>query len=169
MKPALLVIDMQYWFFKIDLFSTTEGKMILDSLVKNINELTEFFHSFNLPIFHITTEHKKDGSTLDLWGQRNNSTVLLEGSPDIEELDKLKIYPSDMKIIKTRHSAFIRTDLEEKLKLLGIDTLVITGYSTNSCVGETAIDSYNYDFDVLLAKDAILGPDPIRANTMLCL
>jgi len=73
MKPALLVIDIQHWFFQISSFLTSEGLGEVNKLVENTNELARFFKNNNLPIIHILTVHSQDGSTRDLWGKRNNS------------------------------------------------------------------------------------------------
>jgi nicotinamidase-related amidase len=48
-----------------------------------------------------------------------------------------------------------------------VDTVVLAGYSTNACVGLTAIDAYERDFDVLIAKEATLGVNASRTEAML--
>ena len=68
---------------------------------------------------------------------------------------------------KTRHSAFIRTDLESILWSHGIESVVICGYSTNACVGLTTIEAYERDFKIMLAGDAILGTNPSEHALML--
>src|SRR6266511_4004748 len=106
MIPALLVIDLQHWFFKISVFSTPEGQTQLRSLISKTNELIDFFHSRQLPIVHILTIHKRDGSTRDLWSKRNDSWVLIEGSEDVQELPDIHRYETDREIIKTRSNSF---------------------------------------------------------------
>lgn len=167
MNPALLVIDLQNWFFQISVFQTHEGRRQLANLVTKTNELIEFFRDRDLPILHILTVHKADGSTRDLWAQRNDSWVLIEGSPDVEELSDIKRFPSDIIIHKTRSSSYLNTNLQETLRSLNIDTVVISGYSTNKCIGMAAIESVERDFDVLVSSDAILGPREDRVQAML--
>lgn len=167
MIPALLVIDLQHWFFKLPVFSTPEGHAQLRSLISKTNELIDFFHSRQLPIIHILTIHKRDGSTRDLWSKRNDSWVLIEGSEDVQELQDIHRYETDMEMIKTRSDSFIRTELEAVLRQLKVDTLVITGYSTNRCVGMTAAEACERDFDVIVSQDAIFGPEQSRASAML--
>lgn len=167
MHPALLVIDLQYWFFKISFFSTPEGKEKLEKLIDGTNELITFFKKKELPIIHILTINKADGSTRDLWAQRNDSWPLMEGTEDVKELAEIHTFDTDIQIIKTRSSSYLRTDLEETLKKLKVDTLVISGYSTNKCIGMASIESVERDFDVLLSGDAILGPDQRKVNAML--
>lgn len=167
MIPALLVIDLQHWFFKLPVFSTPDGQAQLQSLISKTNELIDFFHSRRWPIVHVLTIHTRDGSTRDLWSKRNDSWVLMEGSEDVQELPDLHRYETDLAIIKTRSDAFLRTELEIVLRQLKVDTLVITGYSTNRCVGVTAAEACERDFDVFISQDAILGPEPSRVRAML--
>lgn len=167
MIPALLVIDLQHWFFKLPVFSTPDGQAQLQSLISKTNELIDFFHSRRWLIVHVLTIHKRDGSTRDLWSKRNDSWVLMEGSEDVQELPDLHRYETDLEIIKTRSDAFLRTELEIVLRQLKVDTLVITGYSTNRCVGVTAAEACERDFDVFVSQDAILGPEPSRVHAML--
>lgn len=167
MIPALLVIDLQQWFFRLPVFSAPEGQAQLRSLISNTNELIDFFYSRQLPILHILTVHKRDGSTRDLWSKRNDSWVLIEGSGDVQELPDIHRYETDREIIKTRSNSFLRTELEDALRQLQADTLVITGYSTNRCVGVTAVEACERDFDVFVSRDAILGPQQSRVDAML--
>jgi isochorismate hydrolase len=69
--------------------------------------------------------------------------------------------------VEDRLSAFIRTELERMLRDLQVDTLILTGFSTNACVGLTAIDAYECDFRVVLAAEAILGTNIVQGNLML--
>lgn len=48
-----------------------------------------------------------------------------------------------------------------------VDTLLLTGLSTNACVGLTAIDAYERDFGVVLGAEAILGTSIVQGNLML--
>jgi len=162
MNAALLVIDIQRWFRK-----TRKRQEAFEPLIEKTNDLIDLFHERNLPIFHVLTVHKADGSTGDLWMKRNKVVSLVEGTEDAEEIPEVHTFDTDVVITKHRHSAFIGTNLENMLRDMDVDAVVLTGYSTNACVGLTAIDAYERDFDVMLAGDAILGVNEERANLML--
>ena len=68
----------------------------------------------------------------------------------------LEIHPTDLVVDKYRYSAFIRhgSDLDEQLRVLGIDTLIIAGTLTNVCCESTARDAYMLGYRVLFAADA---------------
>ena len=86
--------------------------------------------------------------------KKHNFSALLEGSDEAELLPNIEFDSSQEVIIKTRQSTFIRTNFEEILKKKGINTLILGGVFTHGCVGRTAIDAYERDFNVILAKDA---------------
>lgn len=129
--------------------------------------MRDSFHQKGFPIIHVLTVHRADGSTGDLWMKRNKRVFLAEGTADVEEHPHFHRFDTDVVVTKTRHSAFIRTDLEDILRTMRTDAVVLMGFSTNACVGLTAIEAYERDFDVLLARDAILGCDSPRADPTL--
>ncbi|EGG75726.1 Peroxyureidoacrylate/ureidoacrylate amidohydrolase RutB [Gluconacetobacter sp. SXCC-1] len=60
----------------------------------------------------------------------------------------------EIEIQKRLYSCFYGTNLEDILKGRGIDTLVLTGFSTNCCVESTARDGFHRDFNIFIVKDA---------------
>jgi nicotinamidase-related amidase len=164
MNPALLVIDLQRWFLEV---GTAEKLAGVPTLIARCNELMDFFRGKRLPIVHVLTVHKADGSTRDLWMKRHDRSAMVEGTTDAEEHPEVHTFDTDVVITKTRHSAFIRTELECILRKMHVDSVVLVGFSTNACVGLTAIEAYERDFDVILAQDAILGCDQCRGESML--
>jgi nicotinamidase-related amidase len=62
--------------------------------------------------------------------------------------------PGERVIAKTRYSGFHGTDLDDVLKALSIDTLVVCGLTTECCVGSTAWDAFHLDYHVFVAQDA---------------
>ena len=62
--------------------------------------------------------------------------------------------PGEPVIAKQVNSAFIGTDLEQRLRDAGIDMLVVAGVITNNSVEATVRMAGNLGFDVLLVEDA---------------
>lgn len=73
-----------------------------------------------------------------------------EMSAIVPELEPL---PWETVLRKTRYSAFAGTDLEERLKGLGVTRLLITGVMTHLCCETTARDAFVRDFDVFFVID----------------
>jgi len=55
---------------------------------------------------------------------------------------------------KTRYSGFVGTDLDARLKAMGVDTLVVAGLTTECCVDSTVRDAFSLDYHVFVAADA---------------
>ena len=62
--------------------------------------------------------------------------------------------------------AFFGTGLADVLHADGIDTLLITGYSTSGCVRASALDAMQYGFVPLVVREACADrhPAPHEAN-----
>ena len=63
-------------------------------------------------------------------------------------------------MIKTRDSAFFRTELEDLLASRGIESIALAGVSTESCIATTAADAYARDLRVVLVDEAVASVDP---------
>ena len=74
---------------------------------------------------------------------------------------------TDIVIKKARHSSFINTHFEKILIKNRIDTLVLTGVFIQGCVGLTAIDGYERDFNIVFSKDATFSQEKKKATDML--
>jgi nicotinamidase-related amidase len=163
-QTALIVIDLQKWFLEK---GSEEKLRAVPKLIQNTNDLIRFFAKKKLPVFIIQTVHKADKSTWNQWALENNVGRLIEGTEEAEYSPEVIRTPDETVITKTRLSAFLRTDLERRLRSLQCNQVVICGYSTDNCVGQTAIDAYEYDFKVILAGDAILGTTREQGDLML--
>jgi nicotinamidase-related amidase len=96
--------------------------------------------------------HARDKSTWALNMLEDDQGVALEGTHGAERLDGLQ--EPDHVIVKTRDSAFHGTDLADWLAERGVDRVVLTGVSTESCIAATATDAYAHDLEVVLVEDA---------------
>ena len=81
----------------------------------------------------------------------------------------LDLGPGDLVLDKYRYSAFIRhgSDLDERLRLLGIDTLIVAGTLTNVCCESTARDAYMLGYRILFAADATAAVTDAEHNAAL--
>ena len=78
----------------------------------------------------------------------------LVGSPGAELMHGLQ-EPSDYLITSKRtFDMFHGTNLEGLLRALGVDTLILTGVNTNTCVQCSAFAAYNRGYRVVVLSDA---------------
>lgn len=59
----------------------------------------------------------------------------------------------DYFVLKPQHSGFFHTPLELLLRDLGVEVLILCGFSTNSCVTFTAHDAHMRGFRVVIPRD----------------
>ncbi len=86
------------------------------------------------------------------------SQILIRDTWNTDIVDELKPQPADLVIYKHRFSGFFETDLDAKLKALGVQQLIITGCTTSVCVEATVRDAMFRDYSCLLLEDCMCQP-----------
>ena len=118
-KCALLVIDMQEYF-----------RPIASAIIGNVLSLIKACRLCKIPIFYTRHGHKdisKDGGMLDIWW----GDLIHYGTPEWEIIRELLSSKPDIIIDKNRYSVFWGTSLDERLRSLNIEEVIITGVMTN--------------------------------------
>ena len=64
-------------------------------------------------------------------------------------------------------SPFTGTDLDPKLRSLGVDTVIATGVSLNVGILGLVIEAINHGYHVVLVKDCVGGYPPEYAEMVL--
>jgi nicotinamidase-related amidase len=146
---ALIVVDVQRAF---DQWEAAGKRRNNPDAVARIADLLAAFRARRAPIFHIRHQ-----------GTRPTSSFLPESS-GYHVKDEAREREGEPVIVKRVNSAFIGTDLEQRLRAAGIKTLVICGATTNHCVETTTRMAGNLGFDARLVRDATwtferIGPD----------
>ncbi len=67
----------------------------------------------------------------------------------------VKLKPKDIRIVKTYGNSFTKTGLAEKLRALGVDTLIVTGFCAEYCVLSTYRGAQDFDFKPIILKGAL--------------
>ena len=96
----------------------------------------------------------------------------LAGSPGCEVMPGLLDAKVDWVVdTKRRYDCFIGTDLDFRLRSHGIDTLLITGVNTNSCVLSTAAAACSRDYAVTVVEDCVDSMDgpALHQAALLCI
>src|SRR5690242_13038873 len=151
---ALIIVDMQ-----VDYFNDNELERCRDDLVAACNALAERALAAGAPVIEVRTEHKPDRSTWALNMRDDDSGMVIEGTTGAEPVAGLRTADS-ITVIKTRDSAFFRTELEDLFAARGIETIALAGVSTESCIATTAADAYARDLRVVIVDEAVASVDP---------
>lgn len=78
--------------------------------------------------------------------------------------DGFEPLPGEPLVTKSVNAAFIGTDLDLRLRRLGVDTVVLFGVSTDMCVSTTARVAANLGYRVLVVGDACFCFDLVDAE-----
>jgi ureidoacrylate peracid hydrolase len=155
-KSAVIVVDMQNDFCHEQGSGALNGGDVTNhyAIVPNIQKLIDTAHESDVPVFFIKTTHDETTNSKS-WltrriGKKHDTCVT--GTWGVEYFG---VAPTgkDLEIIKHRYSAFINTDLELRLRVLGCETLLITGVATNVCVESTLRHGFMLDFYTILVSD----------------
>jgi nicotinamidase-related amidase len=65
--------------------------------------------------------------------------------------------PNDILIEKNKDSGFYETELDARLRELGVDTVIITGMQTQICVQTTAADAFFRGYNVWVPSDCVIS------------
>jgi nicotinamidase-related amidase len=145
--------------------------------VTAMSKLTAAFRATNRPIFHMVRLYRCDGSNVDLCRRaaiEEGRRIAMPGSAGAEPVDGLKPDPSarldpalllgghgqqlgprEWILYKPRWSAFFETPLEERLRDLGVSTVVICGCDFPNGPRATIYAASNRDFRIVLVPDAV--------------
>lgn len=160
--PALLVVDMIRGFTDPECPLGTH----CPEVVKANLELLQAFRHRALPVFFTTVIYHNQHQAGVFRRKVPALNVLQPESPWVVIDPQLGRLDSEPLIEKQWASAFHKTDLDQQLKSLGVDSLVITGLTTSGCVRATAVDGLQHEFQVVIAEEAVgdRNQDAHKAN-----
>lgn len=144
-RYCLLVIDMQKEYFeKSRPLYIPEGKSVLQNVIRLIN----FSRGKNIPIIHV--RHISKNPMDETFGAN---------SPFVDFADDIK--PKDGERIVTKHTpgSFYKTRLNQILKKMKIDTVIICGLTSFLCCDTTARETHALGYKVMFVKDATAALD----------
>jgi nicotinamidase-related amidase len=135
-KTALIIIDVQKGFD-----DASWGRRNNPGMETAIARLLGAWREAKRPIFHV--QHLS----------RNPASPLSPGQRGVELKDEVKPLPGEAVITKQVNSAFIGTDLEDRLRRAGIKTVVLAGLCTDHCVSTTTRMAANLGFSATVPAD----------------
>jgi ureidoacrylate peracid hydrolase len=153
-KTAIIVVDVQNDFCHPEGPLAQKGAdlSMVKEMMPNLHELLHAARKYEVPIIFIQTFHEK-ATDSEAWTVITGMDLCRTGSwgADFFEVAPL---PTEIIVNKHRYSAFINTRLDTVLRTMKIETLVMTGVSTNVCVESTARHGFMLDYNIALVKDA---------------
>ena len=143
MKEALIIIDVQNDYFpggSCELYRPLEAE-------KKIKELIDDSRASGRKIIYI--QHINPPADY----------FFIEGTDGVKISDRIKPAEEDKIIIKHYPNSFLETDLNEYLKSIGVEELIICGMMTHMCVDTTVRAAMDYGYSVKVVGDACATMD----------
>jgi nicotinamidase-related amidase len=146
-KTALVLIDLQN-----AVLGMTPAPHSADKVVGNSVKLANAFRAKGAPVVYVRVD-LNDFLKLPVDQPFNLGDKPLPAVAS-EIASAAAFQPGDILVTKQHWGAFAGTDLEQQLKSRGIDTVVLTGISTNAGVESTARQGTGLGFAFVLVEDA---------------
>jgi nicotinamidase-related amidase len=139
-KEALLVIDMLNDFVLPGApLEVPETRAVIPVIRREIDRA----RAAGTPILYVCDNHAPDDKEFTKFGWPAHAVKKTKGA--------------DIVIAKDTYSGFYETRLDEALKVLGVDSLRLTGCVTHICVLFTAADAVLRDYAVTVVEDGVAG------------
>ena len=177
-KTALLFFDMLNGFYH----EAGEAKKArMKPMIDNAVRLMKTGRQAKMPIFFAKGNHRPDGMTasnvltdtdnaLKPWPNgviKRGLPVAVEGTSSAQVIPELDPSPADYYIVKNRWSAFYQTFLDLALRTRGINTIIISGASTDIGVTATVFSGRDMDYDLIVVRDACASVYDPEVHEML--
>jgi maleamate amidohydrolase len=150
-RPALLLVDLIRGFTDPACPLGTQA----DAVVLANARLLAKFRAGRLPVIFTTVVYHDDQRARLFRDRLPALDVLTPGSAWVEVDQRLQPLPGEPVIEKQWASGFFRTGLDALLRSQGVDSLVVTGLTTSGCVRATAVDGLQYEYRVVIAREAV--------------
>ena len=162
-RPALLIVDVcrAYLDPVSPLYAGVES-----ALAANVT-LADAARGAGVPVVFTRVRYTSGGLDGGLFYRKVPAlAAYLDGNPLGDFVDELRPRNGELVVTKQYASAFFGTSLAASLTALGIDTLLITGFSTSGCVRATALDALQHGLIPYVVSDACgdRAPGPHEAN-----
>ena len=94
-------------------------------------------------------------------GDRRSATLpdelrFQQGTAGVRMLEEV-VQPSDVIIEKPKDSGFFQTNLDETLRLMEAETLILTGMQAQICIQTTAADAFFRGYNVIVPSDGVVS------------
>jgi nicotinamidase-related amidase len=168
-RTALLVIDMQRDFLESEGYAAAAGLDIspLQAIVPTVNKLLDSARAAGLMIVHTREGHVPDLSDCppyklarsraagaEIGSNGPLGRLLVRGEPGHDFIEALQPSVGEIVIDKPGYSAFAHTDLDHRLRVRSIDTLLLSGITTEVCVSSTLRDAVDRGYRCITVGDA---------------
>ncbi len=144
---ALIIVDMLD-----DFVGGALANPRAQAIVPALERLLEHARRSGWVVVFSNDAHEPGDPELAVWGEH-----AMAGTPGAQVIAALKPRPGEREIVsdKRAYGAFDGTGLDEQLRALGVDEVVLTGQHTHICVRHTAYGALIRHYRISVPRDAV--------------
>lgn len=153
-KAAMIVVDMQNDFVAQGAPMETPAAR---AMVPRLAEALRICRDHGIRVIYTAHVHRHDGCDMGLFAMHPpiaSRAALVDETPGVAIYPDLAPRPGEHVIKKHRYSGFFGTDLDIILRGWGVDTVIISGTTTENCCHATARDAMFRNYQVAFLSDA---------------
>lgn len=181
-RAAVVAIDLHRGHLDMAVATMPTTPDVASRIIAANKRLFDWCRSVDIPIVHQVTSYRdaREISANPFWRtraedptatRRNVMRHNIIGGPGCAVMPQL-IDPRDFVVnTKKRYDCFLGTDLDFLLRSHGVNTLLITGVNTNSCVLATTTAANVRDYAVIVIEDCVDSMDgpELHAAGLACI
>ncbi len=151
-KYAIITSDLQFAAAN----KHEERKKQVSTFLPHQIDILKKLRELNIPVIHMQLVNADDDPRAK---DQPDELRFTRGSKGVQILKEV-LEPTDIVLEKPKDSGFFETRLDDTLKTLGIDTVILTGMQTQVCINTTAADAHFRDYKVLIPSDCVVSTRP---------
>jgi len=154
-RTAMIVVDMQNDFVAQGAAMETPAAR---AMVPRLSESLCICRDAGIRVIYTAHVHRRDGCDMGVFDDMHppiaQRDALVDGTPGVEIYPELAPAAGEHVIKKHRYSGFFGTDLDIILREWGVDTVIVSGTTTENCCHATARDAMFRNYRVVFLSDA---------------
>jgi nicotinamidase-related amidase len=168
-RTALLVIDMQRDFIEPGGFGELLGNdvNVMRYIIEPIRRVLTAFRAAGMVVIHTREGHQPDLSDCPpsklargrlsrrIGDQGPNGRILVRGERGHDIIEALRPLQGETVVDKRGKGSFYATDLDDLLRRRRIESLIVTGVTTEVCVHSTVREANDRGYECLVLSDCV--------------
>jgi nicotinamidase-related amidase len=156
---ALVIIDMLKDF--------VDGKLAnprAQAIVPPLRRLLEHARRDGWVVVFSNDAHEPGDREIEVWGEH-----AMAGTSGAEVIEELRPQPGERELVvpKRLYSAFDRTDLDQSLRALNVDEVVLAGQHTHICVRHSSYGAFERGYRITVPRDAVCAFEGVDEEVAL--
>jgi len=156
---ALVIIDMLD-----DFVGGSLANPRAQTIVPSLKRLLEHARHEAWVVVFSNDAHEPGDPEIAVWGEH-----AMAGTPGAQVIAELAPRPGQRELVSLKrfYGAFDSTGLEEQLRALGVDEVVLAGQHTHICVRHTSYEAFRRGFAITVPRDAVCTMEGVDEDQAL--